>query len=111
MKIRIAGTDEELTAITELLQKYPFIKSISKPYKNRGYTDESRLYIDTYNIRADSLQPCYYAGMIDKTPVIYRALPGTLEATEHYPELQPEEFQTLAAALQHVKNLRIEPKD
>lgn len=50
MKLRITGTAEELTGITEMLKEKPYIRSISSLYKNRGINNDYRLYIETYDL-------------------------------------------------------------
>lgn len=49
MKIRITGELSELEIIATILKEKPFIRSISKPYMNRGSND-SRLYIESYEL-------------------------------------------------------------
>ncbi len=53
MKIRITGTREEVEGITELLKEKPYIRSISSPYKNRGISNDYRIYIETYDLQKD----------------------------------------------------------
>lgn len=49
MKIRIMGTEAEITAAMEYFRQFlgTYVTSISEPYKNRGESCLYRLYIDT----------------------------------------------------------------
>jgi len=46
MRIRLVGTDEEVTAVAELLGEVLAVREVSRPYPNRPPSQLCRVYLD-----------------------------------------------------------------
>lgn len=90
MKIRIEGTLEELQRVEEDLPWIVDVRSVSKPYQNRGSDTQHRIYVDAEALKAplkgadaESALRTFYEEVLPARHAHLKALYDGIVALEH----------------------------